>query len=325
MLKMLSRCRICDNSSSLVHYRVEEKMMGSGDAFDYFQCPVCGCLQINEVPANLSDYYSGGYYSYRRMKRLEHAPLRRWGDTHRVNHAFGNGDLIGFLFNAVAKPLEYVPWVIGAGINRSARVLDVGCGQGRLLLRMALGGFSSLTGIDPFIEQDIHYANGVTILKQDLQQHSTTGQVYDCIMLHHSFEHMPNQAEALHAAAKLLTPGGSIVLRIPLSDSYAWEHYRENWVQLDAPRHLYLHSRHSIALLAKQCGLRIDKVIDDSSQFQFTGSELYRHGIPLNADKRKRKIFNRAQLREFSQQAKQLNAAGRGDQAVFYLRNISTT
>lgn len=317
---MVSICRICDNSNALVHHRVEEKMMGSGDAFDYFQCPVCGCLQISEIPGNLPDYYAGGYYSYRRMKRLEHAPIRRWGDTHRVNDALGKSDVVGRLFNAVAKPLEYLPWVIEAGIERDARVLDVGCGQGRLLLRMALGGFHHLTGIDPFVAQDIHYANGVTILKQDLHSIAASGQQFDFIMLHHSFEHMPEQAEALQAVSRLIAPGGVVLLRIPLCDSYAWEHYRENWVQLDAPRHLYLHSRRSVALLAQQSGLQIDKVIDDSSKFQFTGSELYQQGISLNANKRRRNIFTKAQLRQFSQQAERLNAEGRGDQAAFYLR-----
>lgn len=316
---MTSICRICNNNEALAHYRVQEKMMGTGATFDYFQCPDCGCLQINEVPADLSKYYSEGYYSYRRMKRLERAPLRRWGDTHRVNHAIGGRDLIGQFFNAVAKPLEYLPWVIQSGVDRTDRVLDVGCGQGRLLLRMALGGFRRLTGIDPFVEKDIHYANGVTVLKQDLQTLCATGQKFDFIMLHHSLEHMPQQEEALHTAAKLLAPGGTILLRIPLCDSYAWEHYRENWVQLDAPRHLYLHSRRSIALLAQQCGLQIDKVIDDSSKFQFTGSELYKRGIALNADKRSRDIFNKAQLQQFSLQADELNAQGKGDQAAFYL------
>lgn len=317
---MSSNCRICHNSEALTHFRVEEKMMGSGDAFDYFQCPACGCLQISDIPDNLSGYYAGGYYSYRRMKRLEHAPLRRWGDTHRVNAGLGGKDVIGAFFNAVAKPLEYLPWVIDGGIDRNARVLDVGSGQGRLLLRMALGGFSRLTGIDPFVEQDIHYDNGVTVLKQELQTLAATGQQFDFIMLHHSLEHMPAQAEALQAATQLLAPGGVILLRIPLSDSYAWEHYRENWVQLDAPRHLYLHSRRSVALLAEQCGLQIDKVIDDSSKFQFTGSELYKQGIALNTAKRDRKIFSKAQLRQFSRQANELNAQGRGDQAAFYLR-----
>lgn len=295
-------------------------MMGSKEPFDYFQCPACGCLQISRIPANLGDYYSTGYYSYRSMRRLERAPLRRWGDSLRVRDALTGNSIIGHLLNRVAKPLEYLPWVKGAGIGLNARILDVGCGQGRLLLRMALGGFQQLTGIDPFITEDIHYDNGVRVLKQDLRSLAAGSERFDFIMLHHSFEHMPEQIVELQACARLLAPGGVILLRIPLSDSYAWEHYQENWVQLDAPRHLYLHSRRSLARVAEASGLMIDHIIDDSSKFQFTGSELYRRGIPLNAEKKSRNIFSNAELKAFSRRAAQLNTEGRGDQAAFYLR-----
>jgi len=43
----------------------------------------------------------------------------------------------------------------------------------------------------------------------------------------------------MEKAAKV--PGGWCVIRIPTVSSFAWEHYREQWVQLDAPRHFFLH------------------------------------------------------------------------------------
>ena len=54
------------------------------------------------------------------------------------------------------------------------------------------------------------------------------------------------------AAHDLLNKDGVLLVRVPLSSSWAWEHYRENWVQLDAPRHLYLHSVKSMEVLARQ-------------------------------------------------------------------------
>lgn len=320
---MDSICRICGNSEGLIHHHFSEKMMGTGDKFDYFQCPSCGCLQISRIPENLSNYYSDDYYSYRPMRRFEDAPLRMWVDTHRINYGLTGRDIAGYIFSALTKPLEYLPWIKTALVNQESKILDVGCGQGRLLLRMALGGFKNLTGVDPFIERDIKYPNGVTIWKADLSAMAAAGEKFDFIMLHHSFEHMPDQFDALKTATKLLNENGVILLRVPLCDSYAWKHYQDNWVQLDAPRHLYLHSRRSIALLAENCGLVLEQVIDDSSKFQFAGSELYKMGIPLSAPKRKRNIFTPRQLRDFSTHAEQLNSVGEGDQAAFYLRKAS--
>ncbi|HAS57379.1 MAG TPA: hypothetical protein DCS64_02545 [Algoriphagus sp.] len=39
-------------------------MFGAGDSFSYLECLDCLSLQIDQIPENLSDYYSGSYYSF---------------------------------------------------------------------------------------------------------------------------------------------------------------------------------------------------------------------------------------------------------------------
>lgn len=41
-------------------------MFGSRDKFDYLECARCDCLQIEEVPADLSQYYPANYYAFQR-------------------------------------------------------------------------------------------------------------------------------------------------------------------------------------------------------------------------------------------------------------------
>lgn len=314
-------CRICGNNENHNYINVKERMLGTFDDFLYFQCPACKCLQIKKKPDNLAKYYPENYYSYKKLDRLINSHLRKWIDTHRVNHLTNKKNIPGFILNKLSKSLEYIPWIQNTGVQHNAKILDIGCGQGRLLLRMALGGFTNLTGIDPFIKESITYHNGVEIIKTNLEEFTKDKHHFDLIMLHHSLEHMPNQHSTMKSIAKLLSPDGVVLIRIPLADSFAWEHYKEHWVQLDAPRHLYLHSKKSLELLAKENGLRIDKMIYDSAKFQFTGSELYLRDIPLNSDKKTRKIFSQKQLKLFEKKAIELNNASNGDQATFYLKS----
>jgi hypothetical protein len=42
-------------------------MFSTQEEFAYWECSVCGCLQIVNVPENLGDYYDGSYYSFSQM------------------------------------------------------------------------------------------------------------------------------------------------------------------------------------------------------------------------------------------------------------------
>lgn len=290
---------------------------GTRQVFDYFQCAACGCLQIAQLPTNLSDYYPAGYFSFRDYTKLAHRPLRAWLDRRRVRCALTGRGWIGTVANRFAKPLDYVDWLKTAGLGLSARVLDVGCGSGRLLLRMRLGGLEHLTGVDPFLAGDLRYPNGLVIRKQSL---ADTAGTFDLIMFHHAYEHMAHPQQVLIDAAQRLAPGGSILIRIPVVDCVAWERYREHWCHLDAPRHLYLHSRRSLTLLAARAGLEIYASFCDSTPSQFLLSELYQRDIPQNAGVRPEQVLGRQTLAESRRLTQRLNQEGRGDTAGFFLR-----
>jgi hypothetical protein len=107
---------------------------------------------------------------------------------------------------------------------------------------------------------------------------------------------------------------------VPVADSDAWREYGAHWFQLDAPRHLHLHTRQSMQVLASQAGAVIVSSHCDSDLNQFLISERYRRGLPMLPAPGEAGVFSAAQLRAWAARARQLNAAGRGDQAVFYLR-----
>ena len=77
--------------------------------------------------------------------------------------------------------------------------------------------------------------------------------------------------------------------------------------------------------LAETAGLRLARIIYDSSEFQFLGSEQYLRDIPLMAKGSCRfsdgeTIFSAEEVQRYRRLAEELNASERGDQAAFYLK-----
>jgi len=211
-------------------------------------------------------------------------------------------------------------------VDRDARILDVGCGAGRLLLRMTLGGFKHCVGVDPFIDGTIRYDNGVVIHKQELAAMAAEGRdPFDLIMFHHSFEHMAEPIDVLRDAASLLSPGGVILIRIPAIDSDTADRYGEHWIGLDAPRHLFLPTADSMDRCAQRVGLKVVRRESKASRAQIVTSELFSRDIPANAAKQEKDIFTRADLAEFDQRVAEADRNNRGAEATYYLRRAEHT
>jgi 2-polyprenyl-3-methyl-5-hydroxy-6-metoxy-1,4-benzoquinol methylase len=302
------KCQVCSNDKENQTYEAQERMFRSGDNFRYFQCSECMCLQIEEFPPNMAKYYPDNYYSYNTLNRDNKIENFLLGLRNKYA-VFGRGfigKLISYKYpNQALESLKLLQ------IKNSTTILDVGCGSGTLLYRLRELGLTNLLGIDPFNEKDIQYKNGLIIEKRDI--YNVEGK-WDIVMFHHSFEHIHEPENVLRTVASLLAPEGHCIVRIPTSSSYAWNHYGVNWVQLDAPRHLFLHSVKSMNILSERAGLDLWKVVYDSTSYQFSGSETYAREEPP--------IFSKKEISAFSKRAKELNETKQGDQAVFYLRKL---
>ncbi|HEY3309435.1 MAG TPA: class I SAM-dependent methyltransferase [Desulfuromonadaceae bacterium] len=318
----MNKCRVCGNEKNS-EFTVQEMMFGLHDAFLYFECSCCGCLQIKEVPCNIAKYYPLNYYSYNAatdsgsfVKKL----LRRI----RNNFAVFDKGIIGRLLCLYKQSSIDLRSLSSLNLKKDMRIIDVGCGNGKLLCTLQEIGFKALLGVDPFVKQNIDYANGVKIVKNELEN---INGAWDVVMFHHSFEHIFDQLGTLHSVYRLLDDRGTCLIRVPVTSSFAWRHYGINWVQLDAPRHFFLHSIQSMALLAEQAGFYVERVVYDSTSLQFIGSELYLKGESLsdiNTGEQKawNCFFSTAELEKFSEESVLLNAKKDGDQAAFYLRKI---
>lgn len=311
-------CKICNNSKNLKAYKVKEMMFGFRDEFLYFECEKCGCLQIAEIPKNMDKYYPDNYYSYTKSNKQGKFSITRFLQKKRDNYAvFKHGVLGKWVYHS--KPNELLNILSNVPLKKDSHILDVGCGGGKLLILLNEIGFTNLRGVDPYINEDIKYDNGLVIQKNEINE---LKEKQDLIMFHHSFEHIPNPLETLQVVSKLLNENGHCIIRIPTVSSYAWRHYKEKWVQLDAPRHFFLHSIESMRILAKKSSLEISEIIYDSTAFQFLGSERYIKDIPLKNGVSDKEIFSNEEMESFKRQAAELNKNEDGDACAFILKKM---
>ncbi len=304
-------CRIC-NGAIKRNIKVKEMMLGTNHVFMYSECANCGCLQISNIPSDISRYYTSDYYSYKLEPKGFIKRLRR-GLRRRLILSIPNSFewLISFLSNK--DPLFHIYRKLGITLNSD--VLDVGAGAGTHVLEMREAGIKGSVGLDPFLPDDQLWEGELLVKKATLDQYDGS---FDLITFHHSLEHMAEQAKILARAKQLLKPGGKILVRIPTVSSEAYERYQEHWFQIDAPRHYYLHSHQSIKLVATEAGLSVSSLWCDSSPKQFILSEQYKNGISL-FDKRSfinknSKMFSKQQLDSFDKMTSELNRQLRGDQ-----------
>lgn len=320
-------CRICCSSQG-THWRVREMMFGTGEEFCYFECAECGCLQLVNPPDDLSRFYPDDrYYSLQSSPARSpfENPLRRWMKRRRdAALLFHRGGVFGWLAARYPNPgiADVQRWLFPTRVRSyQARLLDVGCGRGVTLFRLAELGFRSLTGVDPFLPEEIRQSP-VRILACPLD--SLAGETFDLVMFHHSFEHLPHPQAVLGLVRELLADDGMCLVRMPIVSRGPWRRYGTDWAEIDAPRHVFLHTELSLSLLAEDAGLLLVHVDYEAEPFSYAASEMYRRNIPLYSEENHRlrhwrEVFSQREIEEFETLARTYNVPGWAGRAAFYL------
>jgi SAM-dependent methyltransferase len=321
-MSMTTPCILCHNASNNQLYSVKELQLGLDEHFNYQLCGACGSMQLQDVPANLGKYYPNeDYYSFKL-----NLSIRKKADTLRKIKTdyllFGKNALLGALLSIGYKMPEQLQWMKDLGAKYDDAILDIGTGNGSLLARLFQVGFTNLTGIDPFINESHDYGC-IKILKKDIYEIT---EKYDVVMMHHSLEHMFEPQKVLAQAMKIIKPGGSLMIRIPIMGNYGWQKYGIFWCGIDAPRHIFIPSAKQIGALAKEAGFVIAKFYYDSSDYLIWSSEQYKTGMPLHDPKSHMfnkdgsSMFSKEDIKRFRAIMKIENEKGNGDTAVICLR-----
>ncbi len=302
------KCLCCRRTGEMRRFMAREMMFGWREPFAYLECPACRSLQIEEVPADLGRFYPPDYYSQKVPALVVHRP-----SSPRTAAAWFL-TLPGFtpLTRRLQERYPFLHWARLGGITQQSAVLDVGCGAGVHLRRLRRWGFRNLTGIDPFLQNELREP-GLQLLRLDLTE---VTHIFDLVMLHHVLEHLPDPRPALRQAASRLKPGGRLLVRLPLADTPLAREYGANWLNLDAPRHLVIPSRRALLEIFTETGLRLVHEEYDSNERTIHYSECYRRDVAMHETFAPEAVPPNPAARR---RVEQMNREGTGDCGVFGL------
>jgi SAM-dependent methyltransferase len=217
------------------------------EEFTLVRCQSCGLLYLNPRPAaaGLSAYYPDDY-----------APFRRRGITRRVRE-WQYRKSVRSLWPLLAPPRV---------------VLDIGCGAGELLAAVRDAGNPNVRGVEPSPAAS-------AIAREKHQLNVTTGTIFDArldaesvdaVLLSHVFEHIPDPSETLAEVARVLRPGGSIVLWLPNAGSLLARLLGNYWMGWDAPRHLYSYTPDTLERMLQLHGFAVQEVYHERNGIEWS-------------------------------------------------------
>jgi len=188
-------------------------------------CTRCGLVQLTR-PVNPREFYT------------DYATPSSWKQEPHV------GLLLSYLE-------ETVP--------RNARILEVGCNDGRFLDRLREHGWSDLSGIEPTGNTSAAaISRGFKVHHRSLSTSSATALVddhgtWDCVILRQVLEHVSDLRDFGSALNRLLRVGGLLVIEVPDSrsnieglDYGLWEEHVNCFTPESLDRFLVGHGFHTV-------------------------------------------------------------------------------
>jgi SAM-dependent methyltransferase len=230
-------CNLCGDDDVELLYRLRDYRLEVDDVeWNVVRCRRCGLGYLNPrpSPAEIDRYYPERYFA----ERVAHWPRYR----------------------RMARYVEGQP----------AKLLDIGAGSGGFLAVMHDAGWE-VTGIEPAASATIPSALNIRTVRFP-EEADLAAESFDVITAWAVFEHLHDPACAFRECARMLSPGGRLVIEVPNLRSIRGRYSRQE----DVPRHLYFFEPRTLARYGELAGLELVDVIHTTDLFGGSGRGVLR-------------------------------------------------
>lgn len=285
----VASCMLCQEPKSTERVKQRDINLGLTDQlFTVVSCDGCGLLYLNPRPTaeEIHAYYPPEYYPLggtvhrkaidRVLKRFSKLLKKAIREEFYGYPTPSQAPFRSLLRRVLLYP-EYLHLKISGResipFRGEGRILDVGCGPGKLLSDLRGHGWE-VYGVD-FSPVAVEYAksqNGLDVRLGNIFQAGYQDRFFDVVMFNHSLEHIYNPLETLKEAHRILKPGGLLFISIPNAGGLEAKIFGKWWVHWDTPRHLYHFNTVTMAQLVARAGFRLETMKSGVGTSFFLGS-----------------------------------------------------
>lgn len=233
-------------------------------------CIICGAKEIETVRSVYDDRYAYcGLFPLLKCLHCGHVFLKGTFTPELLSNLYSNFYPRSSFNENNYRPYQEVSgfkaWFDGAKsstfrwVPKNVRVLDIGCGFGESL------GYHQARGCEVWgVEADENirrvsdkYGYKVHIGLFDPLMYEEN--YFDYVTMSQVIEHITDPVETLQGIARILKPGGSVILSTPNASGWGAKIFGKYWINWHAPYHLQFFTTNSMNLAAEQAGLGIKK------------------------------------------------------------------
>lgn len=234
-------CPICGGRMAKAGFTVYDDRYGYPGQFVLMRCPNCdhAFSDCDLAPSQLGELYTN-YYPRKIFDLAQCKP-----------HAEKSG--LGAWFNGLnSSAFRRVP--------KNVRVLDVGCGFGQSL------GYHTARDCDVYgveadenirrVAEKFGYKVHVGLFDDSIYE----AEFFDYVTMDQVIEHVTDPLSTLRGVARILKPGGTVILSTPNAGGWGAKIFGRRWINWHAPYHVQFFSRRSMRIAAEQAGLVVAEV-----------------------------------------------------------------
>lgn len=287
-------CSLCGATEHTTFFKARDARFNLPEEFTLVRCSTCGLVSVYPQPSDetLSHHYPAEYYT--------HASPR---PTVKDRFNYSLFQFLFFLFEGnklhsgiVKKALQFIAsqssyarhiveingleYLPGAG----STFLEVGFGHGDFLNFLAKRGYVC-TGVenDPVCCENMQ-KQGHTAFCGEVLELQLAENIFDFIRMRHTLEHIRQPVETVKKLFDVQRPGGYIFIEVPNFDGAYSKIFREDWAQLEPPRHLFHFTEETLSRILVKAGYTIVGTVFDTQPWQLLTSMQYSLGSQKNSN-----------------------------------------